>query len=491
MPPYPTPGTLPPATSPAGGPQPAKKKTSLQDFLDGTISGIAGTTPKVNTPPPRLSLDTPSTIDKVLSGTAKFTDLLDQWVPPSLEDLTAFLQARSLSTGIQASEGGAISNIFQGSDSSADAYKSLLADPKALAKILGSAKSGKDLADQLQIDPSALEPLYESTKAAGTAQGEIDSQVQAMKDQLARTQTPPAVGGSTPDSIDRVPSQGDPIALASAQPMGSADYADLLLQLHAQDANQAPAELEAAKQKILNDAITATQRTDQINQIYQAGVEGKPLPLDAALPVPGESTAQDQYGVAGAQRASVADIVTPVGQLDTTATDDAILAAAGLVEQKRKAEAQYQLGAELTDRAQAAASAESEIASADAAARKAAQTQARKSQEAVWDAEVKSDWANEKAAETVANAKKDDPTAQEKFDMLRRRFSAGARTDDAITQVFDGQTSDMLTVPQMRMVQLAKVLAGGDVPPELQGEFEKVLAADREARAAYFAGGDS
>lgn len=484
MPPYPTPGTLPPATSPAGGPQPAKKFTPLQDMVDAAISGLPTGNRKVKTPPPPLTLDTPSVIDKVLSGNAKFTDLLDKWVPPSIEELTSFLNARRLSVGVQATEGGAIANIFGGSTE-----KDLLDDPAALERLLSSSTSGTDLAKKLQVDVNALEPLFTSSGQAKTAERDIDTQVEAMKTQLAKTQTPPLPGGSTPDSIDRMPDTGDAFALAQPTPMGSADYADLLLQLHAQDANQAPAELEAAKRKILSDQAIAVERTNQINAIYQAGVEGKPLPLDAALPTPGESTSQDRYATAGAQRASVADVIVPEGQLDTTATDEAILRAAGLVEEKRKTEAQYQLGAELTDRAQAAAAAESEIASTERAAGKAAETQARKAQEKVWDAEVKTSWANEKAATVVAGAKKDDPTAQDKFDMLRRRFSAGARTDDAITQVFDGKTSDMLTVPEMRMVQLAKVLAGGDVPPELEAEFNDVLAADRAARAEYFATG--
>lgn len=490
MPGGPPPGTTtttaPAAVSPRGGPQPAaaRKKqrqsySSLGDMVKQVVASAAfAGAPKGSYDQVKAALDAsvPRPAQAEMGAPPPF-------VAPTLDELKQYLQSRNLQvdTNISASDpmggmgmalGGAMGD--GGTVGMTDAQ---------LRSILSGANSPSDLATALGVTSKEIDPLLQSVFQRSQQNARLDQALAEGKAQIASASAPPSHGGTTADSIERNangPGAADinPLDLATAAPMTAADYQTLVAQLHAADANAGPAKLEAMKQRVLQDAAVAQQRADRINAAYEAGLKGAPLP---AMPQPGESTAQGSYGVAGAQRASTFTPTHVERNLDPRAAEDALLVAAGLVQQKRQEEDQWQAMQVLTDQAQAAAAAQKEVDTAAASTRKKADKEQQKAAERALAARVQQNWAQERADQVVAAVDRkgftkdgtsvsglDATTGKDLLSTLVARFRAGEREQSVIESVFGGLTSAELNVPTLNLVQIAKVLAGGEVPPELR-----------------------
>lgn len=478
MPGGPTPGGV--AVSPPGGPQPASTKPkNLREWWDQTVSdAIYQNAPKGSWEEVKSALDA-----GVPRPPQAQIGKPDPFVAPTLDELKQYLQDRNIQVGTNVSAvdpAGGLAMTMSGAmgDGGTIGFTN-----DQLRALLANSKSPMELAKALGISDKELDPLLQSAYRRQAANTQLDQAEAGARAQIDARNSPPAAGGASADAVERNangPGLADinPMDLAQAAPMGAQDYQDLMMQLHAADANAGPARLQAMKERVLQDAAVAQQRQDQINAAYEAGLKGAPLP---AIPQAGESTAQGSYGVAGAQSASTFTPTHVRRNLDTRGAEDSLLVAAGLVQKKREEEAQWQAMTVLTDQAQAAAAAQKDVQATEAAAKTKAEKEQRKAAERALAARVQQNWAQERAQKVVAAVDRkgftkdgasvaglDATTGQQLLDRLVARFKAGERDDRVIESVFGGLTSADLNVPTLNLVQVAKVLAGGEVPTELR-----------------------
>lgn len=518
---------VPVAVTGRGGPQPAKKGESPvnQILLQAAQAAQASRTPA---PKPtsfdQLMAQLNAGVPRAVSGAQINPGPQAPW-KPTADALAAFLQADQNNSGSSnpwdqntsvnpLNSNSMISKVspipfllsrltggVPAPPKTNDYALKISTDPTAIRALLNSVSSPEDLATKLGTDVSTLQPLFDAAGQASYQAHQVDSQIQTAQDQVTAQTTPPVTGAMSADSIDRAAPAVDPMTLATPAPLTAADYQQLILGVHAQTALQLPAQFDALKNRILSDASTAQARDAQITEAYKAGLKGAPLPT---APAPGESTAQSQYKVAGAQTPSVAPFNPQFGGLDTSGADAAILAAAGLVQQKQTAEAQYQLTQGLTDQMQQQAAAERQATSIANAEQKKTALAAQKASDAARADETKRAWAELRANEVVAaigrkgvakaggtnTAGLQNLDGKNLLGQLTARFAGGERDQDVITAVFGpGVTSADLNVPALNLVQIAKVLAGGKVPPGLTGSYQAALDKVKAADAAAGTGG--
>jgi hypothetical protein len=342
-----------------------------------------------------------------------------------------------------------------------------------LAKILASANKPQDIVDGINelsgtsLTESSLTPLLEAAdiRRRDRRQTRLDAgaEIQAYEaalaaDQGAGTQSSRGPGSGTPDSIDR---GVDPFSMVEEQQFSSDELTGLAAQIHAQEALQGPAMLEQAKTKILSDAMAYEERASQITNAYKAGLAGAPIP---EIPKPGEPTDQGRYATAGDVSPTATPFTPTFGNLDTTQTDEAILAAAGLIERKRVEEGKYQAMQALTDQAQAQAQREREIESLQREADRAKETSARKADQAVWKDQAFDAYFKQSLNETVNETNFKDPEARvAQIDEMASLFAQGLSKQDVIYEVF--KTEKGTDIPkklgpkELQLLELAEMKA--------------------------------
>lgn len=452
----------PVAVAPAGGPQPAKKrKTSTYpgEVYIQTESSQPYSVPSI----PRVPVG-PVSAD----AAAQRATYVPDW-KPSLSDLQDFLgkfRSNQESPGILDILGGNMDSLSGRKRSAGVDMRSITEEE--LAKILASANKPADIVAGINelsgstLSEDSIQPLIDSAAVQMRDQHNIDMAAganrRAAEQFLANQSSAPARGGSTPDSIDR---GVDPLSMVQDRQLSSTELTDLAAQIHAQDALQGPAMLEQAKTKILSDAMAYEERASQITNAYKAGLAGAPIP---EIPKPGEPTDQGRYATAGDVSPTATPFTPTFGNLDTTQTDEAILAAAGLIERKRVEEGKYQAMQALTDQAQAQAQREREIESLQREADRAKETSARKADQAVWKDQAFDAYFKQSLNETVNETNFKDPEARvAQIDEMASLFAQGLSKQDVIYEVF--KTEKGTDIPkklgpkELQLLELAEMKA--------------------------------
>lgn len=485
----------PPAVSPRGGPQPAKKKSPPAKKMpppSSLPSGGRRTAPSMR--PSAAAVQTGAAVSRALGSIFGGGG---QWAKPTADELMEFLntyvptEAGSRATSLPI-VGPAIDPVRAAHFALTSPAAGLIGDAAAVNGLLATADSPADLANKLGIPEADLEGLL-NLPAQRKVQNEaldIDQMVAraqaeaAVNDQFA----PPARGGSTPDSIDRM---ADPRDLTTPQPYSSQE----LVELYAAMQDQALGDdgrFGEAKKAIWNETAAAIARTEEINAAYRAGLEGGGGPV--APMAPGESTAQDQYGVAGAVTPSVAPYTPTFGELDTYDAEQKILDTAADIEAARVEQADKALATKFADLVDARAADEKLVAdealAAEEAKRKAAEKETKREAEAVAKRRYADDYVTTTVAEVAeaglapsnpgmtgrsdrAITTYDERTVNALINRLTSLISSGATRSEAIQTVFGDR--ELLGIPldeaELRMVTAAQV-AAGRIPDTLKDDYQ-------------------
>jgi len=495
----------PPAISPLGGPQPAGKRNDIADMTRNAVQQMLAAGKRAVTGDPRppaepwwapLNPERASRLVTIPGTDTRFElpDLsgataaaLDSYVPPTVDELNAFLKGvdanQYAGSGLGAGPGGAEGAAFGTALSDAtstDTLEKYIDKPYASRKMLEGADSPEQLARRLGLPLDALDALLQTSRDRFRADTLTAKDGRDVKNQLADQFSPPLPTGG-PDAIERQLGGGgdptDPMSMVTESPMTSEELAQLVVAIQSDAPNRDAAQLEAAKQRILGDAAVAQGRVDEINAAYLAGLQGGPAP---SLPgADASATAQGRYATAGPQTASVAATAPIMGQLNTEGTDQAIVQAAYVIEQKRKAVAEETLLTTLADRADKQRAIEDQVVAAQEQADKDAAEKQREAASKTIEVKLRSAYADQKAAPLISDA----GMTADQYTKLKKLFASGAPLRDAVKSTFgdpdypEDFDSSQLTIRQRRVVQMAQFAAGGDVPDEYADDYQERLNA--------------
>ena len=467
------PGPHPPAVSPRGGPQPAKKNV-LRDLFITTANRALAQPP---TPEMGVTAATPAEAIAIRHpvAVAAITDAIGaqnsaQWKPTS-NDLYNWLYAHY----------GNVANFP-------------LNEPNGLLEpVLNQSNSPAELAKALGVRVENLDPFLQQQTATNAA---LDQQGQKAKDQVnaAYNQaSAPARGGMTPDSIDR-PAE-DPFSMLtpadSLDGMTPDQLSALVSQLDTKGATYRSQMLNSIKEQVVQDTAAAMADSQRMAAVYQAGLQGKPMP---AIPTPGESAAQSRYATATAGPAQVAYPTVVAPTLDTKGAEQQILMAAKAIELQRQQEKNQGVLDLIESQQKDAEKAQKEAQAARSEADKRARKEREKLDQANIDARLRSKFSEQLATDAIDNlggtliysgtgkARVDDKYAETAFGKAKTLFESGGRYRDVVRQVFPDSTDEngdpQLTPGQLKVLQAAQ-FAAGKTPDEISNAWNDYRTAGR------------
>lgn len=437
----PTPGTLPPYVAPAGGPQPAKRSEPAIPWQ--RVFTPAKGRPSRKVTGPDL---TPVLAQQYLAAQeiGKYTGSRGRgsFLGTPVDNLGIANQIKDAASvaynGLKVPTASEIDTLARQSSTYGELAQKLGADPASFAEAMGAT-------------PNTPLVSRGQTPAADKVNADFDELEKQLADAYGETTDP-----------------DDPLSYVKFQPRTSQELGELLLQVNDAEALGSPEQYEAAKKAIMDTEAVFNAQQEQLNAIYLAGLEGRPMP---AFATPTESTDQSSYITAGDPKVAKS-VFTPETQAagTTDLSDQAILDMANLIQQKQEALRIEQRNRDLGTLAQQVGAYEKEVADAEATAAKKAQTEEGKRAATREEAAARQLWAETYRMEIQGNV----AGGETLMNQLARRFSAGASERDAIKSVFGDEKTRMsdLTVPEMRLVQVAQVLAGANIPPQLEGRYQ-------------------
>lgn len=487
------------SVSPRGGPQPARRQSIARNmgpaqvigggsqvpeyFGDGSLTdAIVRATANVarragqpsRRPPAPLSLDTPTR-----------GEVAPEWDRPTADELQAFvagLQQQRSRDNLQDDLLTTLLPFGTTSGPGSSPSDNVVGNPIATQALLAGSLTPEALASGLGLEVPDIQPLLDTAAQRAALESQVDTQVTQANN---RATTPTRPGGQTPDSIDRAAADGeavDPLTYATEVPLGSADLEAMILALQNRRLDEAPARLAEAKRLIMERTASDIARANELGAAYRAGLGQSSI--QRPLPGAGESTAQSQYTTAAPVRAAASPLNGFLPGIDTVAAEDEILQTAYLIEQDRKTAAEEAMLASLEEQFKVRAAEEGELESIVKSEEKKATREQIKIEQQNREAADTRVWAQQRAADVAAALDRrgvagnaDGETFVEfqgkgskALRDLVARFRAGDSTESAVRAVFGSEVrTSMLSVPALNMIQIAKVLAGGNVPDELRG----------------------